>query len=305
MLSEDKNSAAGVLPGAGAAESGAEAGGRGRQEGAVAGAAVEDEAVFQDQAFFAAEQSEDAAQGFRQRGGNVDREALVEVRVPGDVAFEEDFVAGEFEPEAGRLARFRFDVVDGDFGQPARSAARGCPAAAARRSPGFCRLPRADGQPEAPASKTVSLQRAVAPGLTLSPTGRSTRTVFSSSTGVSPGGSFLMMNWVKPQLGWAPAVSKNWSGVAIEQSSAPGSGGSALQVPACQPESTDGMGDVARGDDVAGVGERRRDQREEEAKAERESRARSAAVASDFSSQEASSTKRLPEINELSQYIFG
>src|SRR6185503_20054310 len=50
----------------------------------------------------------------------------------------------------------------------------------------------------------------------------------------------LMMNWVKPQLGWAPAVSKNWSGVAIEQSSAPGSGGSALQVPACQPESTEG-----------------------------------------------------------------
>jgi hypothetical protein len=35
-------------------------------------------------------------------------------------------------------------------------------------------------------------------------------------------------------------VSKNWSGVAIEQSDAPGSGGSALQVPACHPELTEG-----------------------------------------------------------------
>src|SRR5215469_4997115 len=103
-------------------------------------------------------------------------------------------------------------------------------------------LPTSDptGQPEAPASNTVSLQRTVAPGLTLSPTGRSTLTVFSSSTGVSPGGSFLMMNCVNPQFGCAPAVSKNCAGVAIEQSSAPGSGGSALQVPACQPESTEG-----------------------------------------------------------------
>jgi hypothetical protein len=34
-------------------------------------------------------------------------------------------------------------------------------------------------------------------------------------------------------------VSKNWSGVAIEQVVVT-SGGSALQVPACQPESTEG-----------------------------------------------------------------
>ena len=45
------------------------------------------------------------------------------------------------------------------------------------------------------------------------------------------------MNWVKPKFGWAAAVSKNWLGVATEHS-AGASGGSALQVPACQPEST-------------------------------------------------------------------
>ena len=47
------------------------------------------------------------------------------------------------------------------------------------------------------------------------------------------------MNWVKPQFGWAAARSKNWSGVSTEQKSLL-SGGSALQVPACQPESTAG-----------------------------------------------------------------
>ena len=46
---------------------------------------------------------------------DVDRESLVVVAVPGDVGFEEDFVAGQFEAEAGRLARWRDDVVDGDL----------------------------------------------------------------------------------------------------------------------------------------------------------------------------------------------
>ena len=169
--------------------------GRG-EEGAVAGAAVEDQAVFQDQAFLP-QQSEQAARLPAGRR-DVDREALVVVAGPVDVAFEEDFVAGEFEAEAGRLAGFRFDVVDGDFGQPARSAATGCRAAAASGDvacPDF----GAGGQPTAPASKVASLQRTVAPGLTLSPTGRSTRTVFSSSTGVSPGGFVL-----DDELGEAP-----------------------------------------------------------------------------------------------------
>ncbi len=49
-----------------------------------------------------------------------------------------------------------------------------------------------------------------------------------------------MMNWVKPHLGCAEAVSKNWSDVSTEQKSAL-SGGSSLQVPACQPEFTCGF----------------------------------------------------------------
>jgi len=49
------------------------------------------------------------------------------------------------------------------------------------------------------------------------------------------------MNWVKPQLGWPEACSKNRLGVAIEHF--PGSAGSAVQVPACQPE-------LAAGSDV-------------------------------------------------------
>ncbi len=42
-----------------------------------------------------------------------DREALVEVAGPGDVGFEEDFLAEQFEAEAGGFAVGRFDVVDG------------------------------------------------------------------------------------------------------------------------------------------------------------------------------------------------
>src|SRR4051794_5516798 len=78
----------------------------------------------------------------------------------------------------------------------------------------------------------------VACGLTLSPTGRSTWTVFSSPIGSSgpPTGSgitdglFRTMNWVKPTCGWPAAFSKNWPGVATEQT-----GVSVVQVPACQP----------------------------------------------------------------------
>ena len=99
---------------------GPEAGGRRRQEGAVAGAAVEDEAIFQDQPLFAGKQAEDAPQAFGERRGHMDGEALVVVAGPVDVAFEEDFAAGEFEAEAGRLALLGFDVVDRHFGQRRR-----------------------------------------------------------------------------------------------------------------------------------------------------------------------------------------
>ena len=90
----------------------------------------------------------------------------------------------------------------------------------------------------ADASKVARSQRGVAPGLTLSPTGRSTRTSFSSPTGFSsgPGSLCLTMNWVKPTGGWPAASSKNWPGVATLQV-----GVSTVQVPACQPESTVGL----------------------------------------------------------------
>ena len=189
-----------------------EAGAGGGDEGAVAGATVEDQPVSEDQAF-------DQRFEFDRQRRDVDREALVVVAVPGDVGLEEDFVAGEFEAEAGRLAVYRDHVVDGHLGQR-RS----------RRQPGS----RArDGGDEAfadfrfgraaPGRRFEGAQRAALgrAGVDAEADRQVDPDVFSSPTGVSPGGAWLTMNWVKPQFGWAAAASsKNWSSVSTEQSSA-------------------------------------------------------------------------------------
>src|ERR1700761_3833770 len=97
-------------------------------------------------------------------------------------------------------------------------------------------------------SKVSIGQREVAPGLTASPTGRSTRTYLSSLVGL-PSNPCRTMNWVKPNFGWPAASSKKYSlalfpgaAPALQKSAALASviGGSFRQVPACQPELTVG-----------------------------------------------------------------
>ena len=83
-----------------------EAGARRGDEGPVAGATVEDQPVAQDQSF----------EADRKRFRHVDGEALVVVPGRGDVAFEEDFVAEQFESEACGFPLFGDDVVDVGFG---------------------------------------------------------------------------------------------------------------------------------------------------------------------------------------------
>src|ERR1700754_2502154 len=97
------------------------------------------------------------------------------------------------------------------------------------------------GQPPAGNLPLSSTHWGVACGLTLSPTGRSTRTVFRLPTGTSvpgigtPGtnsaGACRVMIWVKPADGWPAAWVKNWFGVLVEH----WIGKSLVQVPACQP----------------------------------------------------------------------
>ncbi len=93
---------------------GVEAGGGRRDERSVAGATVEGQPVLQNQPA-----GQDPTERKR---GNVDRESLVIIAGPVDTRFEEDFVAGEFEAEEGRPARFRFEVVDGHLADTAHRA---------------------------------------------------------------------------------------------------------------------------------------------------------------------------------------
>ena len=87
---------------------GVEAGARGGQEGATRSALadrpVEDEPVFEDL--------------HQRQGWDMDREVLVVVALPSDTGIEEDFAQTERkgEPEPGRFALTRHQVVDGDAG---------------------------------------------------------------------------------------------------------------------------------------------------------------------------------------------
>ena len=85
------------------------AGARRRDEGPVAGAAFEIEPVPQDAGDFEA---------WAQREfGDLDREELVVVPLPGHPGVEEDVVVDDRQAKAGRFSVLRNQVVDIDLGE--------------------------------------------------------------------------------------------------------------------------------------------------------------------------------------------
>jgi hypothetical protein len=96
------------------------AGGRRGDEGAVAGAPVEDEPVPPDP-----RQLTQFGDAFEFQFGDVNREELVVVALIGDAGVKEDVVVDDREAEARRFALPRHEVVDVDFGQGDGDAGQG------------------------------------------------------------------------------------------------------------------------------------------------------------------------------------